>query len=174
MTKAGSLYGEMNTVFTGVDYSTRDNVIAESNVERLKLMQNIYPINNLEIEKLEFKQDKSLQPTTTENITFKAPEYASSADGKINFSLNPASKISGVPAQVFNRTIDVFIPEGFTNLDEYTYTLPAGYHLQNKDYHRTMEKPFGSYTASYRIQGNQLIYTRKLELTGGSYPKTMY
>jgi hypothetical protein len=170
----GELSGDMNTVFTGVDYTSRDNVIAESNVERLKMMQNIYPINNLDIEKLEFKQDKSIQPTTTEHIAFKAPEFASSADGKINFSLNPASKISGVPAQVFNRTTAVFISEGFTNQDEYTYTLPAGYHLQNKTFHRTMEKPFGSYTADFRTEGNQLIYTRKLQLTGGSYPKNMY
>ena len=37
-----------------------------------------------------------------------------------------------------------------------------------------MEKPFGSYTADFRTEGNQLIYTRKLQLTGGSYPKNMY
>ncbi len=170
----GELSGSMNTVLTGVDYSARDGVIAESNVERLKLMQNIYPVNNLHIEKLEFRQDKGLQPFTTEIILFKAPEFAAVGEGKINFSLNPVSKISAVPAQVFNRTTDVFIAESFTNNDEYTYTLPAGYHLQNSTFHRTMEKQFGSYTATYRMEGNRLIYTRKFELAGGNYPKTMY
>lgn len=171
----GDLSGDMNTILTGVDYDSRDGVIAGSDAERLKMMQNIYPVlNNLDIKKLEFKQDKSLQPSTTETMVFEAPEFAAVTDGKINFLLNPASRISGVPAQVFNRTNDVFIPEGFINQDEYTYTVPAGYHLHSKTFHRAIEKTFGSYTATCRMVGNQLVYTRKLQLTGGTYPKNLY
>ena len=172
--EAGELSGNMITVFTGVDYSTRDGVIAESTVERRKMMQNIYPINNLNIEKLDFSQVKSLLPLTTESIRFSAPEFAAVANGKINFSANPVSRVTNVPTQVFNRTTDVYIFETFSNEDEYTYAVPAGYHLENKTYRRSIEKPFGTYTASIHMNGNQLVYKRKLALTSGAYPKTMY
>jgi hypothetical protein len=171
---SGDLSGDVNTVYTGTDYFMREGVIAESPVERLKMMQNIYPINNLNIEKLDFKQDKGLQPATTETMKIKAPEFASTDNGKIIFSLNPISRITNVPKQVFNRTRDVYINEGFTDEDEYTYTIPAGYHLDNKIIHRTIEKPFGKYTATMRVEGNQLVYNRKLELINGTYSKEIY
>ena len=170
----GDLSGDINTVYTGIDYSMREAVIAESPFERIKMMQNIYPINNLTIEKLDFKQNKNLQPATIESIKIKAPEFASMDNGKINFSINPISRITNVPKQVFNRTTDVYINESFNDEDEYTYTIPAGYHLENKPIHKTIEKPFGKYTAAMRIEGNQIIYNRKLELKNGTYPKEMY
>jgi hypothetical protein len=165
--------GTMNTVFKGTQYDNRDYEIEESPVERLKSMQNVYPLNNMAIEKLEFKQDKSLDPATTENIKIKAPEFASTSDGKIYFLVNPVNHIP-VPRQARNRVTDVYINDGFTDEDELTYTLPAGYKVDNDALHRVISKPFGTFSASMVIEGNQVIYKRKLQLINGTYSKDMY
>ncbi|SDS81295.1 protein of unknown function [Mucilaginibacter mallensis] len=169
----GDMTGEMTTTFKGAEYDDRDWVIAQSQVERLKAMQNIYPINNMNIEKLEFSQDKSLDPSTTENIKLKAPEFASTDNGRITFLLNPVHHIA-VPRQVHNRVTNVYINEGYTDEDEITYTLPTGYHLDSEILHRNLDLPFGKYSASMKVDGNQLVYKRKFRLNDGTYPKDTY
>ena len=170
----GELTGDMITNFTGVNYTDREGIIHESPSERVKIMQEIYRINNMNIEKLEFKQDKSLQPVTTESIKIKAPEFASVDNGKIYFLLNPVNRILVTPKIIYNRATDVYINEGIIEEDEISYTLPAGYHLENKPEHRNIERPFGKYIATMKIEGNQLIYNRKFELINGTYSKDTY
>ncbi|WP_183573132.1 DUF3857 domain-containing protein [Mucilaginibacter sp. X5P1] len=169
----GDMTGEMTTTFKGTEYDDRDWVIAQSQVERLKAMQNIYPINNMNIEKLEFSQDKSLDPSTTENIKLKAPEFASTDNGRITFLLNPVHHIA-VPRQVHNRVTNVYINEGYTDEDEITYTLPEGYHLDSEILHRNLDSPFGKFSATMKVEGNQLVYKRKFRLNDGTYPKDTY
>lgn len=170
----GELSGGMTTIFKGTQYINREGTIDESPTERVKTMHNIYAINNLNIEKLEFKQDKGSQPVTTENIQLKAPEYASVSDGKIYFLPNIANRMYNIPRQVHNRVTDVYINEGYTDEDEVTYTLPPGYHQDSSPLNVRIRKPFGTFTATTQLVGNQLIYHRKLEFIDGTYPKDDY
>lgn len=171
--ETGELSGNMVTTFRGTQYDDRDEEIEDAPVERFKAMQYIYPINNMHIEKLEFNQDKSLQPYTTENIKLKADEFATVGDGKIYFTLNPVTRVN-VPRQVMNRLTDVYINEGYVNEDEITYTLPLGYHLDNDPVNVSINKAFGKFTATMSVVGNQLIFKRKVELFDGTYPKDTY
>lgn len=170
----GSLSGEMTTAFKGVKYEYRDYVIEQSQTERLKSIQEIYPITNLDIQKLEYKQDKSLDPVTTESINLKAPEYASTDNGRITFLPNAANRVYGSPKRVINRKTDVYINEGYTDEDEIIYTLPMGYHSEYMPPEVAIKKPFGSFTATSTIKDGKLVYKRKLQLIGGTYPKDTY
>jgi len=170
----GELSGDMTTNFKGVDYEDRDEEITQSPVERVKSIQNIYPINNMTVEKLQFTQDKSLQPVTTENISLKASEYAAVDDGKISFMPNAVNRYGEYQKQVINRVTDVYINEGWTEEDEITYTLPAGYHLDTEPLNKLMEQPFGSFKISMKMEGNKLTYKRRLQVIDGTYPKDTY
>jgi len=172
--ETGNMSGNITTVLFGVNYDDRDWVIEQSQTERLKSIQNIYPINNMAIETLDFKQDKSLTPSTTENIKLKAPEFASAENGRITFLLNPVNRIINPPRQVRNRVTNVYINEGYTDEDEIIYTLPAGYHVENDLLHKDLDSPFGKFTVSMKVEGNQLVYKRKFRLNDGTYPKDTY
>jgi hypothetical protein len=175
--ETGDLSGSMTALFKGIYYDYRDGEIAESQKDRLKSIQNVYAgINNMDIEKLNFIQDKSLDPSTTENITLKAAEFATIDDKRINFRINPVNRISdeNVPKQVHNRKNDVYINDGYTVEDDITYTLPEGYHLDSTPLATDVTKPFGSFNASMKIEGNKLTYKRKLILINGTYPKDSY
>lgn len=170
----GSLSGEMTTAFKGVKYEYRDYVIEQSQTERFKSIQEIYPITNLDIQKLEYKQDKSLDPVTTESIVLKATEYASTDNGRITFLPNSANRVYRSPKRVINRKTDVYINEGYTDEDEIIYTLPTGYHSEYTPPEVAIKKPFGSFTATSTIKDGKLVYKRKLQLIDGTYPKNTY
>jgi len=172
--ETGELSGNMITAFKGVDYDYRDGLINEPRSEQVKILQRIYPINNLDVESFDLKQDKSFDPVTTENIKLHARDYASLTGGKYYFMLNPVNRMDEPPRQVRNRLNSVYINRGYTDEDDVTYTIPAGYRLEKVPLNVSMNKPFGKFKASMELKGNELIYKRKLEIIDGTYGRDTY
>lgn len=170
----GELSGTMNTAFYGANFDNRDEIFNEPVKEQYKIIQKIYPINNMEIRSLDLKQDKSFKPFTTENIKLNARDYASLSDGKCFFMINSVNRIEEPPRQVTNRRNDVYINRGYTDVDEITYTIPPGYHLEKEPLNERIEKPFGKFTATMELKGDQLTYRRKFQLIDGTYSKDTY
>lgn len=170
----GLLSGTMITNFKGTDYEDREYLFNEPQTEQYKMVQKTYPINNMEIEKLDLKQDKSFNPTTTETIKLHAADYASYADGKLYFMLNPANRYKHLPKNEVNRINDVYINRGYTEQDEVVFILPPNYHSEKQPLEVILEKPFGKFSASMELKGNQLIYKRKLQIFDGTYRKDNY
>jgi hypothetical protein len=170
----GALAGDMTTSFKGLQYSNRDFLVDQSFLEQTKSLQKIYPISNLEIEKIDIKQDKWPQPLTTENIKLKVNYYGNEDNGTIRFPVNHVDRKSAASRELHDRINDVYINDGYTDEDEITYTLPPGYHLAKETYNSNHHRPFGSYSASYIVKDGQLIYKRRLQILDGTYNKDMY
>ncbi|MES2277413.1 MAG: DUF3857 domain-containing protein [Bacteroidota bacterium] len=170
----GELSGTMVTAFGGTDYDTRDSFIDESYTEQLKSIREAYPIINMDIEKLEFTKAKSSDAVTTENIKLKAREFAAFNSDKYYFKINLANRADHVPDEVRNRSTDVYINRGYVEEDEISYQLPAGYKPEKILLNQTFDKPFGKYTVSMHLNGQQLVYKRKFQLNDGTYSKDSY
>jgi len=173
LNEQGELTGDMETVFKGTDYDDRYPLIEDAPTERIKDIKKYYSINNLDIKKLEYKQDKSLNPTTIENIKLSAREYGAVDNGKIYFSLNSVDRTRPL-RQLINRVNPVYINRGYTEEDEITYTLPKGYRMESEPMKKHIDKPFGSFTTVMTIDGDKLVYKRKLQLKDGNYSKETY
>jgi hypothetical protein len=170
----GELAGDMETIFKGTNYDELDYIANEPKSEQFKTLKRKYPINNLDIESLDIKQDKNFDPSTTESIKLHARDYASLSDGKYYFMLNPVNRIAEPPQQVRNRINPVYINRGYTDEDEITYTIPTGYHLEKVPLDISIDKPYGKFKATMQLKGNHLIYKRTLELIDGTYSKDTY
>ncbi len=170
----GNLSGQMQTIFKGTQYDNREGIIEEAPKERIKNLQKEYAINNMDIEKVDFKQDKSLHPITSESIKFNAGEYGSVNDGKIIFLANATNRSHNVPREIRNRRQEVYINRGYTDEDEIVYTLPAGYHVDLRPTDVSINKPFGKFSATIMVKGNELVYKRHVQLLDGTYNKDIY
>ncbi|MDB5157590.1 MAG: hypothetical protein JWR50_2297, partial [Mucilaginibacter sp.] len=172
--EAGELSGNMQTVFKGIQYDSRERIINDSQKEQVKELSNIYPINNLEIESIKFNQEKTILPVTTENLKIKARDYASNTSNKIYFLVNPANRTTRPPREIRSRQNPVYINEGYTDNDEITYTIPKGYRLEKLPLDVEISKPFGNYSANINLQGDKLVYKRKMQVIDGTYNKDSY
>jgi hypothetical protein len=172
----GVITGDIETVFKGTNYEDRRHIINESQTDRLKDIRKYYPINNMDIKTLEYKQDKGIMPATFETLKLSATEYAALNGGKIYFLLNSIDRYteSEIPKQLRNRQNPVYINRGYTEDDEITYTLPKGYKLDLERLDVNLAKPFGTFSATMTVNGDQLIYKRKLQVKDGTYDKDMY
>ena len=174
LSENGTISGQMITNFKGVDYDDRYEMSYESHTEQVKDIQRIYPINNLEVQKLNYVQNKSLDPVTTENIVLNAPEYASVDNGRIIFYPNAANRLHHAPKDVMNRKEDVYINEGYTEIDDISYILPSGYRMDSQPLNVSVKNQFGTFTSSSVVKDGKLIYKRKLQVLDGTYSKDTY
>ncbi|NHA07137.1 DUF3857 domain-containing protein [Mucilaginibacter sp. HC2] len=170
----GNLSGQMQTIFKGIQYDNREGIIEEAPKERIKALQKEYAINNMNIEKADFKQNKTLLPVITETIKLNAGEYGSVNDGKIIFLANATNRSHSVPREIRNRRQEVYINRGYTDEDEIAYTLPAGYHVDLRPTDVSINKPFGKFSATIMVKGNELVYKRHVQLVDGTYSKDIY
>jgi len=170
----GELSGSMSTTFEGWQYENRPNVPAE-NSDEIKNAKERYAINNLEIEKLLLKPVKRQHPVNHEEMQFSARDYAASSSGRLFFLANLANRYNSVPREVRNRTTDVYINRGYTDVDEIVYQIPPGYHLDSAPLLVNIQKSFGRFTATATLNNkNQVIYNRRLEVKDGTYSKSAY
>ena len=170
----GELSGEMKTTFKGLQYENREFLVEEAPTEQNKMLQKVYPINNLTIKKLQLLQDKSLEPVTTESLLVEAPEYASINNNRLYFAVNSVNRNDNIPKEVRNRRNDVYINDGFTDEDQITYKIPVGYKSLKKPLDVSIEKPFGKFKASLSVKDGQLVYNRRLQIIDGTYNKDLY
>jgi len=169
----GGLSGSMETILKGTSYDDRYHIIDDAPSERIKDIKRYYPINNMEIKKLTYKQDKSINPCTTEDVELSAKEYAAMNDGKIYFSLNSINRARTL-RQTLNRINPVCIQRGYTEEDDITYTLPKGYKLESEPIKKHITKPFGKFIMTMSIEDDKLVYHRTLQLKDGNYNKDTY
>ena len=172
--KDGELSGVVHTIFKGADYEDREYVISEPLTEQRKALLHMYPLDNMSIENLNFTEDKSFDPMIKEDIKLHAPEFASLENDKCSFTLNPLDKLLNVPKVVVNRRNDVYINRGYTDENEISYDLPAGYHFEKKPLNVMIDKPFGKFTAIMKLEGNKIVYKREVQLIDGTYNKDTY
>ncbi|PAW94491.1 hypothetical protein CKK33_13730 [Mucilaginibacter sp. MD40] len=170
----GNLTGDMQTVYSGTQYDNVEELVDEPFTEEVKTLQKMYSnISNMEINKIDLKQSKKPMPVSIENIKFKAAEFASADNGKLYFSLNPLNRLRPVK-DVRNRINPVYINRGFTDEDEITYTLPAGYRLDTEPVRRNLSTPFGKFKASMTFADGKITYKRQIEIKDGTYTKDSY
>ena len=175
LTDKGELTGQIETLFSGTQYDNREELIDKSETEQVKKVARIYAINNLDITQYRLTQSKTHAPMTTEAIKFSAPSYASVSDGKMYFLLNATNRTGRTPIELRNRTTDVYINDGYADEDEIVYTLPSdSYRTEKIPLNIAINRPFGSYSATMELKGNQLVYHRKIQLLAGTYDKAMY
>jgi len=170
----GQLNGSMKTTFEGWQFENRPTYPGEVSDE-IKKAKERYSINNLEIETFKLSSLNNQQPVNNEEMKFTAGDYAATSTNGLIFLVNMANRHTSVPREVRNRSTEVYINRGYTDVDEITYTVPAGYRLDSRPLLVSITKPFGKFTAVATMNSNnQIVYKRTLQIIDGTYPKDKY
>lgn len=169
----GNINGQLKTIHSGAQYDSNNNLIGQTKTEQLKLLKETYDIDNINFSDLELNQDKSLTPKTTTSLQLSIQKYAAKNNNLFYLELNLFNKTKTIP-EMKNRTLKVYINRGYTDEDELIYQLPEGYKIESLPTNKQINSPFGSYTASLRIEGKTIVYHRKMILNDGSYPAAQF
>lgn len=166
---AGNLTGTMHTNFEGAQYDNREELIGLAYTEQVKKLQDTYNIPNLFIESFSIKQNKTTQPVTIEEVKFQALNYAVLNGNSLYIPLNAVNQINKPLRDIQNRTSQLYLNRGYTDIDEITFTFPANYRIDLPPKNINIVNPAGTYSVNLDIKDNQCVYKRKIELKDGTY-----
>jgi len=80
-----------------------------------------------------------------------------------------------VPKKYRNRQQPIEVERGFTDKDEFTFTLPQGYKYTSLPEKRNITNKFGTYNIRFeKIDDTTFKYKREFSLLKGIYPKEDY
>ncbi|MEO1436908.1 MAG: hypothetical protein AAFV80_15320, partial [Bacteroidota bacterium] len=90
-------------------------------------------------------------------------KYASKSGSRLFIKPNVFNRFDNVPDQISERKNPIVNQNQFSEVDELVIQIPSGYEIEANNLKAIkMETPFGTYEADCQVEGEQLIYTRKL------------
>ncbi|MGV3586834.1 MAG: DUF3857 domain-containing protein [Adhaeribacter sp.] len=170
----GLLQGHLETRYEGSQYDNRDHLLLKAGKERLDLLKEIYPINNLEIIKYTLEPQKNSKPYLTEKMEIKALGYGNIDNNMLVVPVYHLTRNITVPKEVRNRKQKVSITRGFYDEDVLTFKLPAGFKPDYVPEPINLQNELGSFSTSVQVTADQLIYSRKLLLKEGEFAPEAY
>ncbi|HYG38289.1 MAG TPA: DUF3857 domain-containing protein [Cytophagales bacterium] len=170
----GNLEGNVTTQFQGIQYDNRDRIVSLSGRDRTEEILKLYPINNLDIKKYEISQDKQGIPVMTEELNFYSSNYGAKSSNRIFLYINPVNQFHNFLKDLGARKNPIFIPRGYLDEDLLEYTLPENYKIEHLPKDVNLKNEFGEFSCKTTLEGDKLIYQRKMLLNEGTFPPESY
>ncbi|RZL54484.1 MAG: DUF3857 domain-containing protein, partial [Pedobacter sp.] len=116
----GDVQGTIKTVFSGSQYDNNENIIGKSFSEQQKLLADFYDIDNITFKKINYIQNKSLEPQIIEELDIDVNKYAVINNDKLFLVLNAFNVKENITDSRI-RTKPLYLNRGFTDEDSITY-----------------------------------------------------
>jgi len=130
--------------------------------------------NNLEIKDIKHVNNKE-KVEFTESLNIKIEKFATVRDSSYLFKLNVFNRVTGIPKKYRNRQRSLEIERGFTDKDEFIFSIPQGYTLTNLPDDINITNKFGTYSLHFeKIDSTSFKYKREFSLFKGVHPKENY
>ncbi len=169
-----SINSEITIKTNGIQYDNRFYIERESKKNIIKYYKNYWSnINNLEVLNYSFNNNKS-DVEFTETVNIFAKNYASVTGERFIFSPNAFNKNTFIPSRYRNRKLQLEIQRGYLDEDEFQITIPEGYEIEAIPNNISIKNKFGEYVIQIESVNNKIIYSRKLLINKGDYPKEEY
>lgn len=170
----GDARGTVKTLFFGSQYDDSEEIIDKPFTEQQKLLTDVYDIDNISFNSVNYEVKKDIHPEVTENISLNIKNYAAINNSRMFIKTNAFNVQNGI-SEVRNRVLPVYINRGYTNEDTIIYNLPDEV-LTDKipEIEKTYKNAFGAYIAKTTLKDKKLTYYRKFVLNEGTFPAESY
>lgn len=172
----GNGMAKVTTQYSGQQQEARDGVIhyLKPEEQRKWLYENIKTPTSFEIGKYALAQKKERIPSVTEDLELSLRGCATLSGKRMFVNLNLLSRWTSVPQQKDKRTMDVVRGMAFRDVDTVQIELPAGYTVEYLPKPMRFTSAFGDYTATVKVDGQRITYTREMKMGKGRYAPETY
>ncbi len=166
----GSIHAAIQTAFSGVQFNNRRAQINEDDKDRKDYLYNSLSISGFTIKNLAYDYKKEIVPEIKEDLELDAVKFGSVTGSRMFVPLNLMNKLEYIPEKDTSRKNSIFISLAYTDIDSLVYQIPKGYQVERLPKNASFESNYGKYSATTSLEGNQIIYVRKIEQNSGEFP----
>lgn len=175
--ESGNLKVNCNTRYTGLQQDVYHSVVSYLNKEKqLEYVKDRLSLPSFSIRQLDYKAHADARPVPEmeESLELTVPNYASVTGKRLFIVPNILNRQSSRLAADSTRHSDIYLRKAYRDTDTVQITVPAGYTPESIMNEVKLFTPFGTYSAEVKIEGNRIIYVRRIEIRSGRYPAKDY
>ncbi len=165
---------DINTVYGHAQFeSVLDVLLDEPSEQRKYILENL-GIAGMELTNYSYLQADKDKPELTEKIKVRSKQLLSKGGDRVFLTANLLNRRESVPATVADRKTHFAVSFAYSDVDEITYALPEGYAVEHLPKDTELESEFGTYTATYTIENQSIVYRRVQQMNSKRYPPEKY
>ncbi len=175
VSEEGNITGYLEGKYKGLQYDGKYRWESKTAEEQSTIYKNRWAyLNALTIESASF-EDNKITIEFTEQLNVKAPNYATKIGDDLLICANVFNRSQYIPPRIINRTQELYISDGFKDIDQWDIFVPDNYNIDSLPKDTTIETEFGSYSISFsKVSKNRIEYNRNLIIRKGTFPPEEY
>ena len=167
----GNLAVNVDTKYAAVQQDYYSGMLSALSKEKVKKFLNErLDLSTYEITDFAYHATKARLPELDEELKINVANYAT-VSGRRLFLLPNVMNRGGTrytPSET--RTCDFVFDDPYTDVDSAEITIPQGYQLEAQMPETNIKSAYGNYSASVKLNGNKVMYYRKMERFSGRFP----
>jgi len=171
----GSLSFQSNTDFAGTEQEDYHDLIS-ANLSKEKMntyLQNQIDLATFDILKYEYKEERSRNPKVNEKLDVRISNYGQVTGKRIFINPNILNRVASKLAME-ERTYPIWLKNTYLHYDSVVVEIPEGYKPEAIPAKTEIASPFGTYQVNYKIDGNKIFYSRRMERKNGFFKQETY
>ncbi len=172
--KNGNGDASITTLYTGLQYMHIENIAHQSGTLQRSHIYQKTGIADFDLTGYSYDLLKEAMPVAREELSLHLNKYAEVQGGQLLFNPNLLNRINFILPVVSQRNTEIVIHHAYLDVDSILFDLPDGMQPEHLPEPVNIRAEFGKYEARYVMQGNRLLYVRKLKTTPGKYASEYY
>ncbi|MGB0522833.1 MAG: DUF3857 domain-containing transglutaminase family protein [Flammeovirgaceae bacterium] len=170
----GNAKANVREIYTAQQQDDLHHIVFESKETQQKYLYEHFDIPSFTIDAYDINWNKSERPSFHITADLTIPNCASKSGKRLFIKPNMLSKWTYIPKSMEERKSSVIQSIAYTDTDTITYEIPANFHVEYLPKPVRISNQFGSYESQMEFKDGQLIYTRKVVIEKGKFPKETY
>ncbi len=171
----GALKLKAVTKYSGLQQDRYHSLIHNLSKERVKeSLQEEFDFATYDISHFEYKEHRSSLPVIEEKLDILADHYATITGKRLFILPNIMTRHGRKLSTDAERKFDILLETAWRDVDTVEISLPAGYTAEAMPKDVSLQTPFGRYESAVRLQGDKLLYYRRMEQYSGRFPAGDY
>jgi len=160
--------------YIGLCYDDMMPTYYADDADKLKKITQSIELPSFSLTKFSLVENRSKTPSLDEHLNLTFTNYIKKMGDIALLPLNFMNRLSSIPDKVRNRKTDMCIRRSYMENDTVTYQLPKGYQVTDLPQKTELVNKFGKYISQSTQKGSEITYTRRFELTKGTFPAQDY
>jgi hypothetical protein len=171
----GNLSAEIKTDYRAVQQDELHGLINSlSNDKIMEYLKSEIDLPDYDVVKFDYKEEKNLIPVIKETLSVTAKNYAQVSGSRLFVVPNILTRSHNKLLPDDTRKFDVEINSEYKDVDTVEIKIPSGYQPEAMPQPIKIDTKFGRYSIAANVQGDKIIYYRKMEQFKGRFPATAY